>query len=273
MDAEQRKQAIAGVFGRAAVAYDSVGVDYFATFGRELVRRLGVTAGEDVVDVGAGRGAATFPAAETGARVLAGDLAAEMVERLDADAAARGLANVEARVLDAESPGLPAGSADVVLCSFVIFLLPDPAAALRAYRELLRPGGRLGVTIFAGHDDAWHGVNQVFDAAAPPHLRRDEDDADPGPVGTPERLAGSLRDAGFTGVESEVVRHEFRFASADQWWAWVWSHGRRAWLEPLGPDELERVRAAAYAELARFAEPDGRLPLRQDVCYTVAHVP
>ena len=271
MDPETRKLAVAGTFGRAAATYDDVGLAYFSAFGRERVRRADVTAGETVVDVGAGRGAATFPAAEAGARVVAGDLAPEMVDRLAADAAARGLTEVEALVLDAEAPGLPPGSADVVLCAAVIFLLPDPGAALRAYRELLRAGGRLGVTVFAGHDPAWGPVNGVLVAAAPAYLRPGGG-GDPGPVGSPERLAESMREAGFEDVTTDVVEHRFAFASRDQWWAWVWSQGMRAWLEQLPPDELERVRQAAYSELARFEQPDGTLPLRQDVCYAIGHV-
>lgn len=43
----------------------------------------------------------------------------------------------------AASPGLAAASYDAVLCRHVLWALPEPAAALRAWSQLLRPGGRL----------------------------------------------------------------------------------------------------------------------------------
>lgn len=55
--------AIAAVFGRAAAAYDSV-IPFFARFGERLVERAGIQPGDRVLDVGCGRGAALFPAAE-----------------------------------------------------------------------------------------------------------------------------------------------------------------------------------------------------------------
>lgn len=269
MDATERKPAMAGVFGRAAATYDAVGLDYFGVFGAELVRRAGVRPGEVVLDLGAGRGAVTLPAARAvgpDGRVVAGDLAPEMVELLAADTA--DLGNVEVSVMDAEDPGLPPASVDVVLASMVVFMLPDPVAALRRYRELVRAGGRVGVTTFTGPDAAWEPLGRILDAASPPFLRGDPD-AGPGPVGTPERLAETLRGCGFRDVTVEVVSHEFVFDSADQWWAWSWSHGRRVLFEVLGPEGLERLKAEVDPALAEIAGPDGRLPLRQGVCYAV----
>jgi SAM-dependent methyltransferase len=256
-----------GAFGRAAATYDEVGVEFFRTFGAELVRRAGIRPGGIVLDAGAGRGAVAFPAARAGARVVAVDLAPEMVELLAADASRLGL-DVDARVMDAENPDLPAGSFDAVLGSMVIFMLGDPPAALRRYRELLRPGGRVGVTIFGGYSDEWKPLGGILDAASP--VRGDRAPSRDGPVSTPARLEETLRAAGFADVTTEVVPHEVVFASAAQWWDWSWSHGRRIVLESQSPESFERLKADVDAELARLAEPDGRLRLRQNVCYALA---
>lgn len=46
-------------------------------------------------------------------------------------------------VADVSEPPLPAGSFDVVLCRHVLWALPDPAAALAAWADLLDDDERL----------------------------------------------------------------------------------------------------------------------------------
>ncbi|HEX6878652.1 MAG TPA: hypothetical protein VF165_23540 [Nocardioidaceae bacterium] len=58
------KQAVAGVFDRAASTYDQTGVDFFGAVGRELVDVADPRPGEWVLDLGCGLGASTLLAAE-----------------------------------------------------------------------------------------------------------------------------------------------------------------------------------------------------------------
>ncbi|GAA2310087.1 class I SAM-dependent methyltransferase [Streptomyces kunmingensis] len=94
----------------------------------------------DLLDLGCGTGSVSLLAAERGHRVTGVDFAPNMVER-----ARIKLANHDAEFLvgDAASPPVPAASYDVVLVRHVLWALPEPAAALRHWVTLLRPGGRL----------------------------------------------------------------------------------------------------------------------------------
>ena len=146
-----QQTAIAGVFDRAAATYDRVGVELFGPVAERLVAELDPRPGERVLDVGCGRGAVLLRAAVRvgpGGAVDGVDLAPQMVEAARAEARAAGL-DVDVRVGDAMAPGPGRGPYDVVASSLVLFFLPDPAAALRAWRELLVDGGRLGVTTSA----------------------------------------------------------------------------------------------------------------------------
>jgi ubiquinone/menaquinone biosynthesis C-methylase UbiE len=270
--AEQRKAMIAGVFDRASETYDQVGVEYFTTFGKRLVERAGVRPGERVLDVGCGRGAVTFAAASAagpGGEVVGIDLAPGMVERTAADAAARGLTNVTVRVGDAESPDVD-GPFDVVLAGLVVFFLPDPEAALRNYRALLRDGGRLGLTTFPPQppEGAWAQVGNVFKRYIPEASTKPGE----GPLASPESLAAALRAAGFGSVETVTEPFDTAFRDLDHWWSWAWSHGQRGALERVPAEEIDKVRDELYAILGPEVRDDGSIALRQYVTYTVATV-
>lgn len=263
---------IAGVFDRASAAYDAVGVDFFSLFGRLLVQDADLAAGEHVLDIGCGRGAVLFPAAERvgpSGFVTGIDLAAGMVERTRAEARERGIGNVKMLLMDAQEPALDAESYDVALSSLVVFFLPDPGAALRAWRTLLRPGGRLGLTTFAGDDKRWAWIDEIFDPFKPPQLRRIQESRD-GPFSSTENLERLLQDSGFTDVRSTVREHDIRFSNADHWIAFSWSHGQRAFWEFVPEDQRPVVEASARERLENMTEDDGSLVLRQAVRYTIA---
>lgn len=95
-----------------------------------------------IADLGCGTGSLSVLLAEEGHSVRGVDLAPEMVARARAKAAA---ANLPAtfEVGDVSQPALPAGQFDVVLSRHVLWALPDPAAGLRRWIDLLSPSGRL----------------------------------------------------------------------------------------------------------------------------------
>ncbi|GLW70879.1 SAM-dependent methyltransferase [Kitasatospora phosalacinea] len=98
--------------------------------------------GLDVLDVGCGTGSLALLLAEAGHRVTGVDLAPAMVDRARQKFAAAGLAG-RFLVGDASNPPTGADRYDAVLSRHLVWTLPDPPAALRAWSDLLRPGGRL----------------------------------------------------------------------------------------------------------------------------------
>jgi len=117
----------------------------------EVVGHLDLTPGETVADLGAGTGYfEPFLSAAVGprGRILALDSEPAMVEHLRRRAEAEGLANVEARQVPADGPGLEPSSVDAILVVDTWHHLPDRAQYARRLRDALREGGVLLVVDF-----------------------------------------------------------------------------------------------------------------------------
>lgn len=112
--------------------------------GARLVSRLGIAAGERVVDVACGTGNAAIPAATTGARVTGVDLTPQMLEVARTRAEHAGV-NVEWIAGDAEDLPLSDAEADVVLSSFGCMFAPRHEVVADELVRVLATGGRLGL--------------------------------------------------------------------------------------------------------------------------------
>ena len=115
----------------------------FGPGAREVLLRAGIQLGMSVVDLGCGTGMTTQqlawlvgPAGE----VIGVDYSAAQVEQARALLPSK-LANVRFIEASATDTGLPREAFDLVYCRFLLIHLPDPEAALREMRALLKPGG------------------------------------------------------------------------------------------------------------------------------------
>lgn len=272
-DPEARKQGIAGVFDRSAETYDQVGVDFFTPAGRDLVAHAEVGPGDRVLDVGVGRGAVLFAAADAvgpSGRVVGIDLAPRMVELTRVEASARGLSHVTLAQGDAEQPDFAPGSFDAVLGGFVVFFLPDPALALTSYRELLKPQGRLGFSTFGQQDAAFDAAMRAVGSFIPggPPARGDRQ----GPFAQPDTIVELLTSCGFDSPAITEVAYESRFADPDHWLAWAWSHGGRATLERVAEADLPAATAAAKEAFEQARRPTGEYAITTTIRHTIARL-
>ena len=261
-DAERKKQSTAGVFDRAAPTYGQVGPAVFAHFGRRLAVLAQIMPGAQVLDVAAGRGALLFPAAEAAGaqgRVVGVDLSVQMVRELSAELAQSGVANAEARQMDAESLQFPDASFDRVLCGMSLFLFPHPERALAEFHRVLKPGGRAAISTLGKLFHAqWQWFDELVAAYLPP---APPSDATATAYDKPEQLVSALRASGFADVSTFVESAEFVYADAEEWWASLWSHGARAALEAVehakGAEGLAHFRADAFAHVQAHSKEDG----------------
>ena len=250
MDPQEQSRRVAAVFDRAAATYEAVDVDWFNPIAAGLVRELAPEPDERALDIGCGRGAALLPIARAvgpGGHVTGFDLSAQMVALTQADVDAEGLANVDLQVLDASDPGLPQGTYDLIACSLVAFFLPDPASAIVGWHDLLKPGGRLGLSTFGERDPAWVELDAVFKPYLPPQMRDARTSGEAGPFGSDAGVEGLLPERWLPrrcGRPTQPI--SVTFQDAEQWHTWSWSHGQRAMWEFVPEGERAAVKATAF---------------------------
>ena len=107
----------------------------------------------DVLDLGCGTGSLSLLASEQGHRVTGVDLSPAMVALAREKLAGRDAVFL---VGDAAAPPVGEERFDAVLVRHVLWTLPDPGRALRHWRGLLRPDGRLVLV-----EGVWGGIEPV----------------------------------------------------------------------------------------------------------------
>ena len=124
--------------------YPSMVETFLEPLGPRLVEASGIGPDMDVLDVAAGTGNASLPAAERGARVTASDLTPELLEagRERAEAAGLELSWAEE---DAEQLSFEDGSFDVVISAIGAMFAPDHQATADELVRVCRPGGTIGL--------------------------------------------------------------------------------------------------------------------------------
>ncbi len=117
---------------------------FLLPLGPRLVEACDVRAGQRVLDVAAGTGNASLPAAERGASVTASDLTPELLTEGRRRAEAAGL-DLEWTEADAEHLPFEDGSFDVVMSSIGVMFAPHHQEAADQLVRVCRPGGTIGL--------------------------------------------------------------------------------------------------------------------------------
>ena len=207
-----------------AEGYDRYVAPQEVDLANEALRLVGLQPGERFLDVAAGTGGLSLPAARLGAQVLATDWSPAMIERFQARSREEGLRNAEGRVMDCHALELPDDRFDVTGSQFGVMLVPDQPRALREMVRVTKPGGR--VLVIAYGSPAELEFLQVFIGAleaVAPELPGPPDDPPPleFQVSDPDVLRRRLTDAGLKDVRVQHTAERPAFTSGQELWDWV----------------------------------------------------
>lgn len=227
-----------------------------------LVEKADPKPGQTILEIGAGAGELGFQVAarvgETG-RVISTDFAPEMVEVARRQGEARGLTNVEYRVLDAESMDLDDDEVDGVVCRWAYMLMADPGAALSETRRVLRAGGPLAFAVWGTAErNPWQSV-PAMTLVQRGHMPEHQPEA-PGifALGEPGRIRELVAGAGFPEPELEEIAFVFRYPDFDDLWdAILRLSPVGGKLDALSADEREATRVAVMQSMAPYRSENG----------------
>lgn len=121
----------------------------------QLLRRLGLKAGDTMADIGCGPGFFTLPAAEiVGPQgvVIAADVQGEMLSAVKSRVVERGLTNVRVLKTSETDISLPPGSVDFALLAFVLDEVEHRSSFLHRVARILKPGKRVVVIEWQKHE-------------------------------------------------------------------------------------------------------------------------
>ncbi|WP_135305133.1 class I SAM-dependent methyltransferase [Haloarcula amylovorans] len=245
MTTQQRQQA-QEAWDAIAAGYDEFVSPTHAHVSKAALDAADLRPGMRFLDVAAGAGALSLPAARLGAEVVATDISPDMVERLAANVKEEGLSNVEARVMDGHALELENDSFDVSGSQYGVMFFPDLPQALGEIVRVTEPGGRVFIVVYGNPKEVeFLGFFLRAMRAVIPDFEGLPLDPTPLPfqVSDPQKLRQRLQEAGLEGVRVETVAEELEFHSGRQLWDWLMNSNPIPGT--LVSDTTEEQRAAA----------------------------
>ncbi len=261
------KQMLEEVFDGAAEFYDRAGPSIFRQFAARLVEWMTIAPGARALDVATGKGAVLIPIAQrvgAGGSVIGIDLSSAMLDEAERAARAAGIANYQLRKMDAENLEFPDASFDAVTCAFALFFFPAMDAALREMYRVVKPGGRIGISMWgkSPFDPAWRIFAEQVRAYGV-EVRNPQRVAY-----TPEGVHALLAAAGFIDIETRSQTTDVVYASEDDWWNFQLTLASRAVIHRMDEVTRARFKEEYLAKVRPFFQADG-LHLPAPVIYAI----
>jgi ubiquinone/menaquinone biosynthesis C-methylase UbiE len=244
-------------YDAGARAYDCLTGRWSRLYASSVLNAVGAAPGFLVLDLATGTGDAALLASryvQTAGAVIGVDISVPMLRVADSKSLA---SNVRFIAGDAMMLPFADGVFDAVICQFGLMFFPDRGAALLEIHRLLRPGGRIALTVWGSADRApFAGIMARALVEELPTVR--DELLLPFALSNPVELGGLLESAGFHDTQVNLETRLARFESiADFLEPYEQGGGRlgQVYLQ-LAPDVRAAVRQNVLTHLAEFTHDD-----------------
>lgn len=208
---------------KLAIGYNEFVTPSHLDLGEDALRRAGLCRGMRFLDVAAGSGALSIPAARLGAQVVSTDISPNMLERLKARALQEGL-NIETHVMDGHALELDDNIFDMSGSQFGVMLFADMPRGISELVRVTKLGGRVVLVAF-GSPMAIEFFSFFVSAiqTAVPNFTHPPMDPPPLPfqLQNPERVRQEFAKAGLQDICVEATTEILEFQSGKQLWNWL----------------------------------------------------
>ncbi len=221
----------------------------------EAIRRVGLGAGDRVLEVGCGSGVFLRAAADRGARVTGVDASAALVEL----ARAR-VPEAELLVGDLQSLPYPDDAFDVVAGFNAFFFADDMVAALREAGRVARPGAAVVIQVWGAHGR--NSLDAIKPLVRPLFPGYDPEAPPPPDLAAPGALEGIAGAAGLTPREAYDVSWAYVYEDDDAMLRGMLAAGGIG--DAAGPEGEPALRAGFLEALAPFRTARGEYRLENE---------
>lgn len=199
----------------AASLYEDEWKEHLAPAQLALLEICDLQPAMKVIETAAGTGLLTFPVATAvgvEGSVLATDLSGEMVKACSVSAEKSGLTNVTFQRMNAEALDCEDDDYDRALCALGLMYMPDPRAALKEMKRVLRPGGMASVSVWGERRNCgWAEIFPIVDSYV---------NSEVCPLffglGASGALVSDLEAAGFSNVKERRIQSILSFDSSER---------------------------------------------------------
>jgi ubiquinone/menaquinone biosynthesis C-methylase UbiE len=226
------QEQIRGAWDGIAEGYDEFVTPLMLPLWEQILRRVDISSGMRLLDVAAGTGALSLPAARRRAQVVATDIAPGMIERLIRRARNEGLSNIEGKVMDGLSLELGDNTFDVAASAFGVTIFPDLKRGLGEMVRVTKPLGKVLIVALGSPQKAeFFGFFLGALKATVPGFTGPPTDPPPMQfqVADPEKFRQALSDSGLTDIMVDTVTIGMEFQSGAHLWGLLMSSN------PMGP--------------------------------------
>lgn len=260
------KKWVSEIFDLTASEYGKKSSSFFSYFGKRLVEHVNVLPGQHVLDIATGRGAVLFPLADAVGplgKVVGIDISQQMITETSREALERGINWVKLICMDAEYLNFPDRTFDYVFCGFGLFFLPSILTALSEFKRVLKPQGKLVVSIW--------GEDSILDLLINKEIKKISitNNLIITPIWSDRELTKLLKEAFFNDIQIFEETKTFSHETAEEWWNSLWSHATRAKLEQISSDQLIDLREKVIS-MATSLSKQNRLTEDLQVFYGIA---
>ena len=173
---KEKQREIWNSFSPGWKKWDDLTMDFLKPMADEIIRLIKPVENDLVLDVASGTGepGLTIATMLKGGKVIATDLAEGMLEVAKENATRRGIKNFEIVACDVCELPFADNTFDAVSCRMGFMFFPDMLLAAKEMVRVLKPGGRIAVTVWSGPErNLWASsimgiINNNMELESPP---------------------------------------------------------------------------------------------------------
>ncbi|NEU04236.1 class I SAM-dependent methyltransferase [Clostridium senegalense] len=260
------KRELINLWDKVGVNFSEIGPNYWKRFGERLIELSDINAGDFVLDIGIGRGASLFPAAQRvgeKGQVIGIDISKVMVNETKKQIIKENINNIKVFQMDGEDLEFKNEYFNNVVSGFSIGYILNEDKELNKILKVLKFKGQLALSLW-GVQESQNWLTDIINEYLFIHSNKGnkvkdkkEDDT---VLNTVYGVKSFLKSLNLKNIKVYEEDNEVIYLDENQWWSEMWNNALRGILESiekLGDEKFESFKLAVNKTLEKFKTEKG----------------